>query len=890
MARNVLTSAQITAIVNSGNVVVYNGRIIRTLADVPSDNQIALDSPTYGYTQLEGNAYGIEGYQIFGTPSDGDLISFDGTNKRFIFSAAGSGSGTVTNTGGNLTANAVVLGAGTVDTKVVAGIITDGTSMLSLGVNTTTLGKLKMFGNTSGDVTLQPAAVAGTATVLTLPATTDTLVGRTTTDTLTNKTLTSPTVAKLANLTTNGYIKTSGGDGTLSVDTSTHVTSNGALSNFYLPFVNASGQLETDSFGVYQNGGYLTMSGNYGWRQLTTVSQDVFVILNSVGTDKWKIRYDQPTSNLQIYDVVNLSNIVDFCPGTSRFIQIENTTCLNFGSTSSGGFARQGSAGRMEVNSGRRTQDSTTHGTFIDLQMRHLYLTPAAAYNSSKIKLQGATLTADRTVTFPDADDTVVLLAASQTLTNKTLTSPVMTAATVSDNITVGVGSSATGQIKLANSVNSNLVTLQAGTTAASQTYTWPTGVASAGQVLTDSAGNGVLSWTTPAGGGTVTAVSVASANGFAGSSSGGGTPALTISTSITGVIKGNGTAISAATAGTDYSAGTSGLATGILKSTTTTGDLTIAVAGDFPTLNQNTTGSAATLTTPRSIYGNNFDGSAGLTQIIASTYGGTGNGFTKFSGPTTAEKTFTLPDSSATILTSANAVTVTQGGTGLATLTAHSLQVGNGTSAVTQLSVGAGGTILQGVASSDPTFTATPTLGVVSSVTGQIKLANSSSANLTTIQAGNAAAAVTYTLPTNKGSAGQVLTDAAGDGVLSWSTPSAASAVYDVSAFVSDKPGVSAVVLRFVATRGLNFAAQTNGVSAYVVAGTAANAQADFVVSKNGTQFGTLRFAAAGTVATFQSWSSTNFSAGDVLTITAPSSQDSTLANIGLSLAVVVL
>jgi hypothetical protein len=53
--------------------------------------------------------------------------------------------------------------------------------------------------------------------------------------------------------------------------------------------------------------------------------------------------------------------------------------------------------------------------------------------------------------------------------------------------------------------------------------------------------------------GGTVTAVSVASSNGFAGTSSGGATPALTLSTSITGVLKGNGTALSAATAGTDY-------------------------------------------------------------------------------------------------------------------------------------------------------------------------------------------------------------------------------------------------------------------------------------------------------------------------------------------------
>jgi hypothetical protein len=69
-----------------------------------------------------------------------------------------------------------------------------------------------------------------------------------------------------------------------------------------------------------------------------------------------------------------------------------------------------------------------------------------------------------------------------------------------------------------------------------------------------------------------------------------------------------------------------------------------------------NTSGTVATLTTARSIYGNNFDGSAALNQIIASTYGGTGNGFTKFTGPTTAEKTFTLPDSSDTIATAAQA------------------------------------------------------------------------------------------------------------------------------------------------------------------------------------------------------------------------------------------
>jgi hypothetical protein len=80
--------------------------------------------------------------------------------------------------------------------------------------------------------------------------------------------------------------------------------------------------------------------------------------------------------------------------------------------------------------------------------------------------------------------------------------------------------------------------------------------------------------WATPAGGGggsgTVTTVSVVSANGLAGTvANATTTPAITLSTSITGVLKGNGTAISAATANTDYQApitltttGTSGAAT----------------------------------------------------------------------------------------------------------------------------------------------------------------------------------------------------------------------------------------------------------------------------------------------------------------------------------------
>ena len=58
----------------------------------------------------------------------------------------------------------------------------------------------------------------------------------------------------------------------------------------------------------------------------------------------------------------------------------------------------------------------------------------------------------------------------------------------------------------------------------------------------------------TTGGSGTVTSASVVSANGFAGTvATATSTPAITLSTTITGLLKGNGTAISAASAGTDY-------------------------------------------------------------------------------------------------------------------------------------------------------------------------------------------------------------------------------------------------------------------------------------------------------------------------------------------------
>ena len=115
------------------------------------------------------------------------------------------------------------------------------------------------------------------------------------------------------------------------------------------------------------------------------------------------------------------------------------------------------------------------------------------------------------------------------------------------------------------------------------------TAAGTTGQVLTATTG-GAPTWANPATSGTVTSVSVVSANGLAGTvATPTTTPAITLSTSITGILKGNGTAISAAVANTDYVP----LSTVITK----TADYTIT--GTDTWIINNKTGSALTLTFP---------------------------------------------------------------------------------------------------------------------------------------------------------------------------------------------------------------------------------------------------------------------------------------------------
>jgi hypothetical protein len=332
-------------------------------------------------------------------------------------------------------------------------------------------------------------------------------------------------------------------------------------------------------------------------------------------------------------------------------------------------------------------------------------------------------------------------------------------------------------------------------------------------QVPTASATNrGALSaadWTTfnNKGSGTVTAVSVASANGFAGTSSGGATPALTLTTSITGVLKGNGAAISAATSGTDYSAGTSALSTGILKSTTTTGALTIAVAADFPTLNQNTTGTASNVTGTVAI----ANGGTGQTTrqdamdaLAGATTSGSylrGNGTDVVMSTIQAADVPTLNQDTTGTAAKANALnsatTVVNVSSSSAPSAGQVLTATSGTAATWQTPASGGVTTF-----SAGTTGFTPSSATSGAVTlaGTLALANGGTGQTTANAAYNALSPMTTTgdieyrngssvaTRLGIGTTGQVLTVASG--IPSWATPSGSNittlGLYENSATIS--------------------------------------------------------------------------------------------------------
>jgi len=165
--------------------------------------------------------------------------------------------------------------------------------------------------------------------------------------------------------------------------------------------------------------------------------------------------------------------------------------------------------------------------------------------------------------------------------------------------------------------------------------------------------------------------------------------------------------------------------------------------------------------------------------------------------------------------------LTVAGGGTGRTTLTAHGVLIGEGTTAITQL-VGASGTLLAGEgASSDPAFTATPTLGVNATTAGSLTLANGSALGTSiTIQNLGNTTAYNFNLPTTAGTAGQVLTSQAGGSTsMTWTTPATTSTLTSLGI----RAGQTAIGSGVTTSGSITFSS-TLGSTAYSIVATMVN------------------------------------------------------------------
>jgi hypothetical protein len=109
------------------------------------------------------------------------------------------------------------------------------------------------------------------------------------------------------------------------------------------------------------------------------------------------------------------------------------------------------------------------------------------------------------------------------------------------------------------------------------------------------------------------------------------------------------------------------------------------------------------------------------------------------------------------------------------------------------------------------------------------------------------------------------------------------ASVATTVSGSYTGPTTANLVVQRYVFAGTVMFPAGLTGSQG--TAGVAATATTTYSIKKNGTNVGTMVFAAGAMIATFSMPSMTTFMAGDILTVVAPVSPDATLANLAWTL-----
>jgi len=269
------------------------------------------------------------------------------------------------------------------------------------------------------------ATISNTGT-LTLPTTTDTLVGRTTTDTLTNKTLTAPVIATIVNT------------GTLTLPTTTDTLVGRATTDTL-----TNKTLTLPIIASIFNGGTLTLPSGVG------------VIVARASTDTFTNKTITDATNTVYTDALKTSGVAvsvsaSAPPATGNVLTATSATTATWqapAAVTSGNFIDTTTfiVGNLDATKRVRFSDTaaTTGTTLVlannqttsqTLNIPNVTTTDTLVTRANTETLTNKTLTAPiistisntGTLTLPTSTDTLVGRATTDTLTNKTLTAPVI--------------------------------------------------------------------------------------------------------------------------------------------------------------------------------------------------------------------------------------------------------------------------------------------------------------------------------------------------------------------------------------------------------------------------------------------------------------------------------